>query len=70
MLRVCASVNSLEEIQNTKGADLMEVSIDTFRQMTEMLSSTDFGGSSEGSYAAPHHADCPIAKYSLLPTCR
>lgn len=36
MLRVCASVNSLEEIQNAKGADLMEVDIATFRQMTEM----------------------------------
>ena len=36
MLRVCASINSPEEIVNVKGADLMEVSIDTFRQMTEM----------------------------------
>ncbi|MBO4552358.1 MAG: hypothetical protein J5673_04110 [Candidatus Methanomethylophilaceae archaeon] len=36
MQRVCASVNSIEEIQNTMGADLMEVSIETFRQMTEM----------------------------------
>ena len=36
MLRVCASINSLEEIQNAKGADLMEVGIDTFRQMTEV----------------------------------
>ena len=36
MLRICASVNSLEELQNAKGADLMEVDIGTFRQMTEM----------------------------------
>ncbi len=36
MLRVCASINSPEEIVNAKGADLMEVSIETFRQMTEM----------------------------------
>ena len=36
VLRVCASINSPEEIANAKGADLMEVSIDTFRQMTEV----------------------------------